>query len=118
MDACEIWQSRAVLGPGQWRAEADFANFTFVPALPFGEPTFVGTVTDTFTDRRGDVMYAMNVSVSNFDSPVASGIMYVNGGSGRFQNASGKLYLRIDNGKGRGRVNGRLCGVHGLSVLD
>lgn len=118
VDACETWRSGGALGRGTWRLESTFTNFRFATLPPFGEPVVFGTVTDTFTARNGDVMYAMNAVSGNLDSPLGAGIMYVNGGTGRFQYASGRLFIRVDNDAGKAKVNGELCGVGGFSPLD
>jgi len=118
VDSCETWQSQAVLGPGHWHLEVDFANVVVGPWQPFGELLLFATVTDTFVASNGDRLYAHNAVSINLDSPVAAGIMYVRGGTGRFRNASGNLFIRVDNANGIAQVDGTLCGIRGLSVLE
>ena len=112
-DACETWKSTAVLGKGTWNLGITFSNTVASPGavdLP-GIQRFT-IVTDTFTAKDGDQLFAMNAVAINFDGdPLASGISYVLGGTGRFSGASGRLFIRIDNAAGKARLTGSLCGV-------
>jgi hypothetical protein len=110
---CEIWKSSAVLGPGEWHLGVNWEDLAWVATQPFGIPyqAYYGTATDTFVAKNGDELYAMNVTTSNVNHPTGAGIMHVNGGTGRFANVSGALFIRVDNSVGRAWVNGELCGL-------
>jgi len=118
-DGCESWTSSAVLGPGTWQVETTFANIVGGPYQPVPEGFIILiTASDTFTAKDGDQLYATNAVSVNTGIQHAAGMSYVRGGTGRFADAYGNLYLRVDNENGRARLDGELCGVKGLSVLD
>lgn len=118
-DACESWTSSAVLGPGTWNVETTFANIVGGPYQPVPEGFIILiTASDTFTSRNGEQLYANNAVAVNTGVSRAAGISYIRGGTGRFADAYGNLYLRVDNENGRARLDGELCGVKGLSILD
>ena len=112
-DVCEIWRSTAALGPGNWNLGVDFSDFVPAPNPPPGQEgaLFFGTGTDTFVARNGDTLDAVNAVASNANSFLAAGIVHIIGGTGRFSNASGQLFIRVDNAVGRARISGELCGV-------
>jgi hypothetical protein len=112
-DGCEIWKSGSVLGKGEWHNGVTFANLRWVDVQPFEIPeqAYYGTSTDNFVAKNGDVMYAQNVQVGRVGVPINGGLMFVNGGTGRFANVTGTLFIRVDNPRGKAWVNGELCGL-------
>jgi len=118
-DACETWTSSAVLGPGTWNVETTLASIVGSPYQPVPEGYIILlTVSDTFTSKDGEQLYATNAVSANTGVQQAGGISYVRGGTGRFAQAYGDLFLRVDNSNGRARLDGELCGVKGLSPLN